>query len=276
MQPEDDTDDPYTASTGETDGLSATFSERLFGGIISSPTLRIAQKSWRRAYRAPAKLQFAAWPIFFLIAPIQQSVESGEVSTVLPVSIVIYGAWATGAAFTLNPLGDEGAVLPITLVSGIRGTQLLRGLIFAGAAIGGPATVILATATGLASPMGGFSAVATGILGGVLCLGACAIGASVGTALPKFERTRLSRNYKAVVPSMWAFAVYSLVLFVVILPGLFASVPLLNQWLGGLIGVTPQMIALVGLALTALLAGIAAWIGLRAAGMKIDDYTLER
>jgi ABC-2 type transport system permease protein len=275
VQP-DEADDRNTASTGATDGLIAGFSERLFAGLVSRPTLRIAQKSWRRAYRAPQKLQFAAWPVFFLIAPVQQSIEAGEISTVLPVSIAIYGAWATGAAFTLNPLGDEGAVLSITLVSGIRGTQLLRGLIFAGAAIGGPTTVVLATAIGLASPMSVFSAVVTGVLGGVLCVGACAIGVSVGTAFPKFERTRLSRNYKAVVPSMWAFAVYSLVLFVVLLPGLFASVPLLARWLGGQVGVPPQTIVIAGLAVTTLLAGMAAVIGLRTAAKKIDDYTLDR
>lgn len=276
VQPTDDTTDRDTASTGATNGLSAGLSERLFGGRISRSTLRIAQKSWRRGYRAPITLQFAAWPVFVLVGPVRQSIEAGEVSTVLPISIAIYGAWASGAAFTLNPLGDEGAVLPITLVSGIRGAQLLHGLMFAGVAIGGPLTVVLATAVGLASPMGMFSVIMVGILGGVLCVGGCAIGVGVGTAFPKFERMRLGRSYKAVVPGMLAFGVYSLVFFVVLLPGLFSGVPLLTQWLSGQVGVSAQIIALVGLAGTTLLAGVAGWIGLRSAGRTIDGYTLVR
>lgn len=266
--------DPNTDA--QTNALSSGFSERLFGGRVSYPILRIAQKSWRRAYRAPLKLQYAAWPVFFMIAPIQQSIETGEVSTILPVSIVIYGAWATGAAFTLNPLGDEGAVLPITLISGVRGAQLLRGLVFAGVAIGGPVIVVLATGLGLASPMGVFSALAIGALGGVLCTGACMIGAGVGTLFPKFKRTRLSRSRKAVVPGLSAFTVYSLILLVVSLPGLFTSVPLLADWLAGQVGVSTQIITLAGLAVTTLLVGAVAWIGLRSAVETIDGYTPAR
>jgi ABC-2 type transport system permease protein len=279
VRPENEADAPdtggdriATASDTPTKGLS----ERLFGGRVSRPTLRIAQKSWRRAYRAPLKLQFAAWPVFCLIAPVQQSFETGEVSTILPISIAIYGAWATGAAFTLNPLGDEGAVLPLTLLSGVRGTQLLRGLVFAGVALGGPVIVLFTVGLGLASPMGVFPALVAGAFGAVLCTGACAIGAGVGTAFPKFERTRLSRSRTAIVPSIWAFSVYSLVLLVVSLPGLFASVPLLADWLAGQIGVSTPTIALAGLAVTTVLASVAAGIALHSAATTIDGYTPTR
>lgn len=272
VQPATD-DSPERETPTATSDQSERLSERVFGGRVSRPTLRIAQKSWRRAYRAPLKLQFAAWPVFFLIAPVQQSIEAGEVSTLFPLSIALYGAWATGAAFTLNPLGDEGAVLPITLTSGVQGRQLLRGLVFAGIAVGGPPTVLLAILLGLASPLGMFSAVVTGILGGILCGGACALGASVGTALPKFKRTRLSRNRKAVVPGYLAFAIYSIVLSIVLLPGLFGGNPALGQWLGDILGLSTQTLALGGLAGTTLLAGGFGWIGLRFAEEKIDGYT---
>lgn len=252
---------------------SERLSEQVFGGHVSRSTLRIAQKSWRRAYRAPLKLQFAALPVISLIAPVQQSIEVGEVSTLLPLSIAIYSAWATGAAFTLNPIGDEGAVLPITISSGVQGRQLLRGLVFAGIAVGGPPTILLAIVLGLASPLDMFSAIVTGLLGGILCVGACVLGASVGTALPKFKRTRLSRNRKAIVPGGLAFAVYSIVLSIVLLPGLFGGPPALGQWLGDILGLSKQTLALGGLAGTTLLTGVFGWIGLWFAEKKIDGYT---
>lgn len=273
VQP-DNTNDRNTVSSDWTGGLSSGFSERLFGEHLSHPTLRIAQKSWRRAYRVPLKIQFAVYPGLFLIGPIRQSIEAGEITTQLPMLIAIYGAWASGAAFTLNPLGDEGEVLPLTLISGIRGTQFLRGLLFAGIAIGGPLTVVFAMAVGFASPMDVFSAVVTGMLGGILCVSACAIGVGVGTAFPKFDP--LSDNNPVVVPGMLAFAVYSLVFCLVLLPSLFGNFPPLTQWLSGQVDVSTQILTLAGLAGTTLLAGGAGWIGLRSAESTIDVYTLVR
>ena len=273
VQP-DDTNARNTVSSDWTGGLSSGFSERLLGEHLSHPTLRIAQKSWRRAYRTPLKIQFAVYPGLFLIGPIRQSIETGEITTQLPILIAIYGAWASGAAFTLNPLGDEGEVLPLTLISGIRGTQFLRGLLFAGIAIGGPLTVVLAMAVGFASPMDVFSVIVTGMLGGILCVSACAIGVGVGTAFPKFDP--LSDNNPVVVPGMVAFAVYSLVFFLVLLPGLFGSFPPLIQWLSGQVNVSTPILTLAGLAGTTLLAGGAGWIGLRSAESMIDGYTLVR
>lgn len=84
------------------------------------------------------------------------------------------------------------------LISGIRDTQFLRGLLFAGVAIGGPLTVVLAMAVGFESPMDVFSAVVTGMLEGILCVSACSIGVGVGTAFPKFDP--LSHNNKVIVP----------------------------------------------------------------------------
>lgn len=272
---------PGESSSSKTDSdtadtLSPGLADRLFGGFVPRPTLRIAQKSWRRTYRAPMKLQYAAIPAFFLLTPIQQSFQSGEISMVLPTSIAIYGAWATGAAFTLNPLGDEGSVLPVTLISGVSGRRLLSGLVFAGIVCGGPPTVLLAAGLGLASPLNTFAALATAALGGVLCIGACMIGAGAGTAFPKFEQTRISRSRKAVIPGLSAFVAYSLVLLAVSLPGLLGGIPLVADWLGGQIGASPQSITLAGLVLTTLLAGIGAWIGLRSAIETIDGYTPAR
>lgn len=75
---------------------------------------------------------------------------------------------------------------------------------------------------------------------------------------------------------MMSFAVYSLVFFLVLLPGLFGSFPPLTQWLSGQVDVSTQTLTLAGLVGTTLLAGGAGWIGLRSAGRTIDGYTLVR
>jgi hypothetical protein len=51
-----------------------------------------------------------------------------SVPAVLVYTVGFYGAWATGAAFALNPLGEEWPVLPMTLTSSIGGRTLGGGL----------------------------------------------------------------------------------------------------------------------------------------------------
>jgi ABC-2 type transport system permease protein len=254
--------------------LATGISDRVFGGWVSPPVLRIAQKSWRRAYRAPMKLQYTVFPIFFLINPIQQSIQSGEIATVLPASVAIYGAWATGAAFTLNPLGDEGAMLPVTLTTPVAGTKLLSGLVLSGMAVGAPVTGAFATVLGVLSPMNVLSAVAFGTLGVVLCGGACTIGVGVGTMFPKFERTRISRSRKAIVPSLSAFIVYSLSLLIVALPGLLGGIPYIADVVAGTLGISAFLVTLGGLVLTAVFGIAVGWIATRSAGKTIDGYRL--
>ncbi|RJT03217.1 hypothetical protein D3261_11915 [Halococcus sp. IIIV-5B] len=258
--------------TAETDVLATGVSDRLFGERVSRPTLRVAQKSWRRAYRAPMKLQYAVVPVFFLVDPIRRSVESGTVAPVLPAAVAIYGAWATGASFTLNPLGDEGAVLPVTLTTPVSGEQVLSGLMLAGLVVGAPVTAVVATGLGILSPLDVVGSVAVGLLGVVLCVGACAVGAGVGTAYPKFERTRISRSRKAVVPSLSAFLVYSLALLAVSLPGLVMGVPVVAAWAGDTVGASPSVVTLGGLVVTVVLAAAAGRVATRSAGETIGEF----
>jgi ABC-2 type transport system permease protein len=259
-------------SSAPTDVLATGVSDRLFGGRVPRPTLRVAQKSWRRAYRAPMKLQYAVIPVFFLVTPIRRSIESGTVAPVLPAAVAIYGAWATGASFTLNPLGDEGAVLPVTLTTPVSGEQVLSGLMLAGLTAGAPVTALVATGLGILSPLGVVSSVAVGLLGVVLCVGACAVGAGVGAAYPKFERTRISRSRKAVVPSLSAFLVYSLSLLAVSLPGLVMGVPVVAAWAGDTVGAPPSVVTLGGLVVTVILAAAAGRVATRSAGETIAEY----
>jgi len=277
-----------------------TVSDRLFGGLVSQPALRVAQKDWRRAQRAPLKLWYAAYPLFLLGFQIGPILDSGQVPGWVVLYIAIVGAWATGAAFALNPLGDEGAVLPATLTASVSGTKFVNGTILAGVAAGVPLTVLVTLALGAISPLGLLEVLGVAALSALLCVGATALAAGIGVVYPKFEQSRITRSRKAVVPSLSAFAVYTLALVLLAVPGILSQFPslltglaFLGRLLSELIG-APASIAqapsvfgdlatliettsgatLAGLVLTALLAACVSALGYRHAARRFDGYTL--
>jgi len=142
-------DDGVDARARETDSVSGG---RL-DGLLGRRTAWVARKSWLRARRAPIKLLYVAYPIFVLVTPIQASVEAGRVTSLLPTTIALYGAWLTGALFTLNPLGDEGAVLPVSAITGVTGREFVGGLVTASALLGGPITLVLTAVLAVLSPL---------------------------------------------------------------------------------------------------------------------------
>ena len=248
--------------------------EGVLSGAVPRPTLAVATKSWRRALRAPLNLQYVLFPLFFAYIPLQEVFESGTVPPSTPVVIAIYGAWTTGAAFTLNPFGDEGAVFPLTLAASITGRRFANGLVLAGVALGAPLTAVATLAVGLLSPLGTIRAIAAGAFGGVLCVGAAAMAVGIGAAYPKFERSRLSRNRRAVVPSLSAFALYSVALLLACLPGAVVQSDFVVRFLAGSVGTSGAFIALLGPVATAVLVAVGAGLGYRRAVRGFEGYTL--
>ena len=206
-------------------GTRSTLSTRLFGELVSQPVLRIAQKNWRRARRAPLKLWYAAYPLLLVGFQIGPIFDTGRVPGWLVLFIAICGAWATGAAFGLNPFGDEGAVLPLTLTSSVSGRQYLAGTVLSGVAAGVPVTIVATAGLGVLSPLSPPEIAGVAALGVVLCVGASVLAAGVGSLYPNFEETNITRNRTAVRPSIMAFLVYTMGLFGVGLPGVVAQNP---------------------------------------------------
>ncbi len=219
-----------TATTSKTSPLS----ERVFGGVVSWPVLRIAQKNWLRARRAPLKLWYAAYPLLLVGFQIGPLLNAGQVPKWLVLYIAVCGAWATGAAFALNPLGDEGAVLPLTLTSGVSGQTYLAGMVLSGVTPGVPITVVATVGLGVLSPLSAVEIAALAALGTILCAGASVLAAGIGTLYPKFEESRITRNRKAVRPSIVAFLIYTIGLLAIGIPGVVAQVPVVLRVLGGL------------------------------------------
>ncbi|WP_254536319.1 hypothetical protein [Halomarina litorea] len=235
---------------------------------------RIARKSWIRAKRGPIRLLYVLYPLFLLVAPIQDAVVEGRVPTALPPLLAFYGAWATGAAFTLNPIGDEGPVLPVTLTTPVGGRTFMGGLCLAGAVVGVPLTVLAAGVSGVLSDLGTPALAAVLVGSVVLPLSATALATGIGTLFPRMESVRVSRTHEAIVPSLIAFAVYSLVLVVTGIPVLVAGTPLLREGVVSSLGVGTTLVVAGGVALSVVLAGLAGGLSLRYAVGRFEDYYL--
>ena len=243
--------------------------------VLGRRTAWVARKSWLRARRAPIKLVYVTYPVFVLFAPIQGSVEAGRVTATLPATVTLYAAWATGALFTLNPLGDEGAVLPVTVTSGVSGRQFVGGLVAASALVGTPVTLAIAAALGILGPLSPVAVACLVVAAAVLPGLAAVVAAGVGTSFPKYEATSITRSREAVVPSLWAFGVYTIVFLLSAGVATVAQTPAVAVGLSGLLDVSPAAINVGGLAVGLAVAGVVAAVAGRNATQAFDDYTAD-
>jgi len=244
------------------------------GGLpgLSRPVGRVMRKAWVRARRNPIRLVYVAYPVFVLYAPVAESVRAGRVPATLPALVALYCAWSTGAAFTLNPLGDEGPVLPVTLTTPVTGRSLVGALCLAALVVGLPVTVAATLATALLSPLSVPASAATALAGGVLCVAATGVAAGAGALFPRLEAVRITRSREAVVPSLFAFGVYSLVLSLVGAPATAAGVPGARDTLADLLGVGADRLLVGAVGVTAVLGAAAALVGFRYAARTFDAY----
>lgn len=245
------------------------------GVAITRPMRHIVHKTWLRARRAPLRLVYVAYPLFLLV-PALEDITELTVPAYLPGLIAFYGAWATGAAFTLNPIGDEESVLPVTLTSPVRGRSFVGALCLAGLLIGLPPTVVAAALTSVvASPP-----LSVGAVGGVLATAvvlpvvATTIAVGAGTAFPRLEPATITRSREAVVPSIFAFVLFSAVFGLVSVPALIAVVPTTRDALASLLGGTHALLV-GGIGLTVVLGAVAGFVAFSAAVTAFDDYRYE-
>ncbi|MFB6129936.1 MAG: hypothetical protein ABEJ28_03835 [Salinigranum sp.] len=189
-------------------------------------------------------------------------------------SIALYVAWSSGAAFTLNPLGDEGAALPTTRTAPVSGREFVVGYCLSGAVVGVP---VAAAVTVVAGAVGGTDPVAVAavaVLGAVLAACSTGIAAGAGTAFPKFEESRITRSRSAVVPSLLAFGGYSIGLFLAGAPGSLAQVGPVRGAAAGWLSVGGSTVLVAGLALTAALSVLGALAGAAYASRGFERYEL--
>lgn len=215
--PVDPTDDGAvdsdTGPTDDRDALSAAISPLQVPAVAAQPTRRVAQLALLRTRREPARLSFLLAPLAIVgstLVSLAGAGAGGVGGGLAPVVVALALAWLAGAAFGLNPLGDEAPVLPATLLSTVGGRRFVRGLCLPGALVGVPVAV-LATAAGVA--IAGYEPVdAAGLVGLALVLSAAAVGLApgVGTRFPRFEAVTVGRSREVVPPALSAVVVYTL------------------------------------------------------------------
>ncbi|MBX0286384.1 hypothetical protein EGH22_08600 [Halomicroarcula sp. F28] len=251
------------------DATGRTLSDRLLADRVATETRVVAQKSWLRAKRAPFTVQFAFAPFFLIAFRLESVILEGTVPPNLPLLVGLAGAAGTGAAFTLNPLGGEERVLPLTLTAKLSGRAFVSGLVLAGALPGVTATALLVVGVGIAGGMAPVTLAATLATALSAAVAAPAIAAAAGVVFPKFGGTTVG-DREVVIPSALAFGSYLAVLGIVAAPGTVATLSLLGTApVGG-----PRLLA-GGVAATVLLAAVAGTMGFLYAATRVGAYRLD-
>ncbi|MFB6137633.1 MAG: hypothetical protein ABEJ42_04750 [Halobacteriaceae archaeon] len=189
---------------------------------LSRPARSVATKNVRRVVRAPYVAQYALLPVFFLFYEAQAFAVTRTVPARLPALLGVAGAWAAGALFTLNPIGNEEPVLPVTLTTAVSGRAFLAGLATAGVATVLPVTTVLVGVAGALSPLAPLQVGVVWVAATALCLVAPGIAAAAGTRFPCRHATTVARGRELRLPSPWAFLAYSVLLAGTAAPLVFA------------------------------------------------------
>jgi len=185
--------------------------------VASRPTRQVARMALLRTRREPRRLSFLVTPLAIVGVSIGNvAVQSGGVAAMVPIACALFGPWLAGAVFALNPLGEEGAVLPATLLS-IGPRAYVRGVMLPGAVFGLPLVCLSAIAGGaVAVAASAYTPVeAAGMVGIGLVLTAVSVplAPAIGTRLPRFSAISVGQSRDVLPPSLLAVVWYSVVVF---------------------------------------------------------------
>jgi ABC-2 type transport system permease protein len=229
---ESDTESPESPSLGSgkiRTALAEAIAPVGFPTGISQPTRTVAQWSVLRTRREPRRLNFLLAPIVMVGSVVFSSGLQAPSHWVIfaPVAAVFL-PWMAGAVFAMNPFGDEGAVLPVTLIS-ISAPAYVRGLVLPGVIFGLPLAVIVTGGAALAGPFA--PSVAIGLVGVSLLATVVAVttAPAVGLWFPRFSAVSIGQSREIVPPRLFTTAVHFVSITV---PGTFLSVLLLEPKLG--------------------------------------------
>lgn len=153
-----------------------------------------------------------------------------------------------GVLVALNPFGDEGAVLPVTLTT-VSGTQYVRGLILPGLLFGLPVVVVVTAGAVLLSPDGLVPSLVLVLLSVYLTVVAAAIAPAIGMRFPRFSAISIGQSRAVLPPRITAVVLH---LGLTVLPGsilvlLVVAPELARALIAGLFGSLPAiLLGLVG------------------------------
>jgi len=254
----------FRASASETDQVSGT--RGVPRPFTVGPAARVAWRYLLRTRRDPRILSHLMLVLFMGLGGFGNVIQDpGAIFDVGPAIGVIGGATLAGAAYCMNPLGDDVDQLPLLLTSADSTGVLLRGRALAGATLGLP----LALGFGVPLAAVGESplfAVWLAVIAVVLIFAGAGVALGIGAVAPKFEQY----EYMSVErPHPSNYAIFGYLMGVLLTGGI--GFVLAGRLATGAPGV------LVTTALTVYLAvvGAAGWGGYVYANRRFDALTLD-
>lgn len=237
------------------------------GPFSGSREGRVAWTLWVRSVRAPVRLSHLTFLLFFVAPVIPGIVLEGVVlGSVLIASCV--GIAFSGLAFCLNPVGEEGDVMSVIVLSRAPGAVLVRGRALAGLVIGAPLAVsgvVVAAWVGSGSlPL----TAAAALFAASLCLFSSASASAIGAFAPQFESAKAFGNVKVVQPRPLALVLF---VFLLTVPGAVGATPLVLA-VHGPLSIATGSLGAVMVSVVALGIGFG---GYRYASGRLDSYTVD-
>lgn len=210
--------------------------------FITGPTRHVAEWSLLRARREPQRLNFLLIPVFGVGSAVVNMMlqGSGSLAILGPAAAVLLG-WTAGAAFGLNPFGDEGAVLPTTLTA-VSGRAFVRGLI-APSLLFAPVVTVVTLVTALVGGYGLLAAIALTLIGCFITVVGATLAPIVGMWFPRYSAIRIGNSDEVRPPRLLAGVLHGVLIWLpgTALVGLVAAPELVRLALSG-IGYVPEFI----------------------------------
>jgi hypothetical protein len=175
---------------------------------------RVAEWVLLRTRRDPHRLMYLVIPVITIGGSLMGGYSDSLAALAAPLCAVVL-PWLAGSLFALNPLGDEGAVLPVTLTT-VSGTQYVRGLMVPGLFLGLPIVIVVTTLAGIVSPYTLAEQYSLVGLGVYLTCVSVAITPAIGMSLPRFSAISIGQSQEALPPRMSAAILH---LALIMIPG---------------------------------------------------------
>lgn len=263
------------------DGVSVTHRQsqatdsRWLVRAVGQPMAGVAIRDWIRARRSPVSVSYVLYPLFVLLTPAIRTIETGTVGSSVPILVAACGIWVAGALFSLNIIGNEGVLLPSTLLAPDPGRAIVGGHIAAGALVTLPVTAIAVVVLGVLSPLaaGSVLTLAVGTVG--VGIGAAGIASGIGAAFPRHEAVSVSRSKKAIIPSTLSFVLYTVAVGIGMLPLLISHVPFVAGFGASTLGVPAVGISAAGALVASVLTGVVAAVSTLYAIQRVERYQIE-
>lgn len=248
---EEGREDEHDSSVAESDGFRTALAEAIAPiGIpqgLSGPTRRVAQWTILHTRREPRRLNFLLLPVVLVGSGLLSTgLQAESPWTVFVPAAAVLLPWVAGATFAMNPFGDEGAVLPVTLLS-VPGSTYVRGVLLPGLLLGGPLVVLV---TGGGALVGPFELpVAAGLVASSLLATVVAVttAPAVGMWFPRFSAIRIGQSSEVIPPRLLTTMLHFLGVTgpTTLLALLFLDPPLARTFVAGITGFVPGALLLL-------------------------------